>query len=936
MHSVNKRVKKNILDTLHGKLEDLESLWENHGLPEGIRQIYRNSMNKLSISQLKSFLKQEIFELENGSSLILICLQNILAREESIDSLNTLHSNLLKTKNWTYIDEIKAECAEMLSAYRMLTINLVEKLLEWKDFMSSELQTSDVDIEYSGEIYLHRIYHDMSFLKTSELGKIFDFIENDPFLMAPSKIARGKIYASCMLKDDKLSLILPIEIYNKAKSLYKLIQDECRKKDKNNIIIEHPDKSELSDVSLAEFQHKDSEKNIRKKKSYCKEYDVRLTNFERDQLDSSEHSVSFTKKSLLKQKNFEAKENPINNYRRKLLQQSIKHYENTAQLSEKKQKPIYQRKMNSSAPKSSKKLDPIIPRIKLKAKSSKRLLDPAIEYKKTYPKYFDESMIKPPSSLRKQYEIKRFLETEMQVYSDELFRNILDDLINEHINENFCKILIDECLQNLFEDQARVSSIDHKIMMIKQLKDLENGYVMIDVFEDILNTVLKDGVHNICEQSHNEIVTATNLSNVSKVQRENTKASTQILANYNFNYESSNENYHLQQINEKEKNIGIVIERYFSFLPEIYQSYLPTMSSLLLSANSHINPSWYWFAANNISGLLVFSISMENQKRIIIVHHISCIQIEIFEKFLILFENILQNQGFKSIEFPLMPINFQNIVKGRQFTGNSSVNNNTFQIRASCRMTINKEQILKEKYSDHMIEIGIWHSIISELILLKHNPSSKYTYSRLQKEIRDMNQIILSVPNFSYPFTGSQINLDIRPAHSCISLAGRPFLRFKNVKTKLSEDFTIYFIPSNIQSTNFFFVSHNNIYEELLSEFKTCKTDLFYKVEAMLQDTQKETITDELWVPCFSKNNQQECEWMSGYQISEQSYIHICEENLDIKVNCICQTSGMLKLKKKKNFISKDFIFGNINIGIEQEDITEILCCPLLVCLIHE
>ena len=224
MHSVNKRVKKNILDTLHGKLEDLESLWENHGLPEGIRQIYRNSMNKLSISQLKSFLKQEIFELENGSSLILICLQNILAREESIDSLNTLHSNLLRTKNWTYIDEIKAECAEMLSAYRMLTINLVEKLLEWKDFMSSELQTSDVDIEYSGEIYLHRIYHDMSFLKTSELGKIFDFIENDPFLMAPSKIARGKIYASCMLKDDKLSLILPIEIYNKAKSLYKLIQ----------------------------------------------------------------------------------------------------------------------------------------------------------------------------------------------------------------------------------------------------------------------------------------------------------------------------------------------------------------------------------------------------------------------------------------------------------------------------------------------------------------------------------------------------------------------------------------------------------------------------------------------------------------------------------------------------------------------------------------
>ena len=81
-------------ENMRNKLKDLESLWSHHQIPEDIRNIYRELLSSVSYTKLKSFLLTEIENLKNDSSLILICLNGILAREDSIRSIKLLNSNL--------------------------------------------------------------------------------------------------------------------------------------------------------------------------------------------------------------------------------------------------------------------------------------------------------------------------------------------------------------------------------------------------------------------------------------------------------------------------------------------------------------------------------------------------------------------------------------------------------------------------------------------------------------------------------------------------------------------------------------------------------------------------------------------------------------------------------------------------------------------------
>ena len=169
---------------------------------------------------------------------------------------------------------------------------------------------------------------------------------------------------------------------------------------------------------------------------------------------------------------------------------------------------------------------------------------------------------------------------------------------------------------------------------------------------------------------------------------------------------------------------------------------------------------------------------------------------------------------------------------------------NFLSISSNCQISSGKNNYATEETSYKMIEIGNWHCIINELRRLNH-VSSNVSLTRLQKEISEIFEI-LSYSQNSKKLLSSELALNLRFPCSCITQNKQNYIRFLNVYTKSFENYKIYLIPTTTSKVSIFFIESASLQEELQSEFKFCKTDLFYKVEILLKQNFEKSVTNEL------------------------------------------------------------------------------------------
>ena len=171
----------------------IEHEWENKSIPGYLREVYRSFILNLSLKKAIGFMVNEISDLKSNNSIAQICLKGINAREESLKSIKEMNDFLSRAIGWADMIDIKLECAEILHAHRMLTLNVTETIERWRDFFMFELNDFNPGFIYNGENYIEKLKTDLNFLKISELSKVFKFSsDSDPFLIFPSRLIEKK------------------------------------------------------------------------------------------------------------------------------------------------------------------------------------------------------------------------------------------------------------------------------------------------------------------------------------------------------------------------------------------------------------------------------------------------------------------------------------------------------------------------------------------------------------------------------------------------------------------------------------------------------------------------------------------------------------------------------------------------------------------------
>jgi hypothetical protein len=163
------------------------------------------------------------------------------------------------------------------------------------------------------------------------------------------------------------------------------------------------------------------------------------------------------------------------------------------------------------------------------------------------------------------------------------------------------------------------------------------------------------------------------------------------------------------------------------------------------------------------------------------------------------------------------------------------------------------------------------------------------------------------------------------------------FMRFKSPDIQVGSEFHIFNIPTSQQNIRAVFISFEGLKEELETDLRREKTDLFYKVENLLKSVSySQSDSTAFSVPSFSKKASWIINWMQGYEIPPQrdekvsQFIKKSFETIRINAEVAEPAAGILEVEKGFLF-DHSFIFCLTHTGLDR-----VLDMPLFVCLVEK
>lgn len=193
------------------KLKDsLIGIWDQKSIPEPQREVFLQTIEKLSVKKQSSMLVKEIDLLKSDKNTAQLAIRAVKAREHSLNELKDFADTILNPSS-----TIKHNSVESLLNLRMLSIHVVECIQAWRRSLHEidpESIPENLKFIWEGENYLIKMQNDTKFLGLTPMASFIDFVPNDPFFIHFRTI-NGKIelpvqnYLLKKIKDSETVLL---------------------------------------------------------------------------------------------------------------------------------------------------------------------------------------------------------------------------------------------------------------------------------------------------------------------------------------------------------------------------------------------------------------------------------------------------------------------------------------------------------------------------------------------------------------------------------------------------------------------------------------------------------------------------------------------------------------------------------------------------------
>lgn len=959
-------------DLIHSLKLQIEQEWKSKNIPFPLCEIYSLFISSLPKRKSVIFMQKEISDLRSYNSLVQVCLKGINAREESLYSIQDMAKYLSKAVDWDSLADIRIECAEILHAHRMLTLNVAESIERWKELFQYESNGFYASFIYNGENYLLKMRHDLDFLKTSELSKAFDFgQETDPFLLYPSKLIekhKAKVGSNYFIQDGEVIIPLPSVLLKRVQKM-----DYFLKEEENRVLL-NSDKNRVLGCKGVIFLEDSKQKNESLAKSvaeqiYREHINTQVLIIAQEQInDSVAKFISFDIDEALE---------PLIE---KIVLETLNQLESVGNKDNYLKTEV---KIEPSPPSPAEEIKPIfqlspnkLESIKRSSINAQKLQNfTAIEWyiRKLIEELIDEAdlesivnqcigqILVSRAKTAGPEEKRRLTLVYQNLQEEKLIELVFLDVLEEFVEMDWVLTLASSML-------IAVRNPDRK-KTFEPLK-INKPDLHVEEAEEFVHEVFTPGVHSpnevsLSSESENEAVEASHTSEaLIKIISEGKKEG----------------NYELSPFEGSSKSAFKSLELYFSNLPD--QKIFNSLQNLQKISQSCENCAWFWLKNNEETiGCLIFSNFIFDSRKAAVIHHFSTVSANQSPNLLTKAQVFLTNLTYSSIIINADQKKTQDFLVSTTLTSSKSIKikfpwsdsianytlidlpdtfiysnqPQTFKISMQSSSSISLSDHpteVPQKTSPEMFLIGNRNCILNSLFsILTENSvelsSSQYFPIRLQKDIMELLEIITSLDSFTYPL----LSLNKPSAHiyeSILNLSfhfpnittfpyiqnGRNYQYFTllNVKLYKSDLFSLFEVQTSISDLSAFIILYPNIFKELKTEIKGFKSDLFSKVDSILKTLPDSFVHANISLPGFTINAEWNVTWIKGLNFSEElnKSVQDCIEKVDLRMEFPMNFDGVLK---NIDFLvnTEDFVFG-----LRHKDLDSTLETPLLACLVRE
>ena len=216
----------------------LQSEWNSRGIPAEVQKVFNQTVWSLPRHKAMAIATRELEDLKHNRAAVQNAVRAAAAREESLGSIHEMNNYLKAVAGWEKMKDVQLECAELLHAHRILTINAVESIEKWRELIRSsalvnnEKSLMHIPFVWKSENYLVKMRNDLDFLGGTEFAKIFLFGEMDPLLVKPSqahkKIKEKKVDSNYFIQHGQVVVSLPSSLRPKVEYAEEILGKEIR------------------------------------------------------------------------------------------------------------------------------------------------------------------------------------------------------------------------------------------------------------------------------------------------------------------------------------------------------------------------------------------------------------------------------------------------------------------------------------------------------------------------------------------------------------------------------------------------------------------------------------------------------------------------------------------------------------------------------------
>jgi hypothetical protein len=625
--SITQDLSEDSISSLKQKLSDE---WEKKSVPVSLQKIVADKIWTLPRHKAVAVASRELEDLKKNRSAMMTAIRAVTAREESLKSIFEMENFLKQVPNWEKLKDVQLECAELLHAHRILSINAVESIEKWREVISFSAlvnnETGSIHIPFVWEEsnYLVKMRNDLDFLVNSEFRKVFHFDKNDPLLIKPSvpsiKIKEKKIDSNYFIQHGQVVVSLPSSLRLKVDLSEELIARELKFENSlepkhleelSNVIYEELCEEEVTNDAILYFGNNKSE--VLNPLSEALADDLLKTLLQDVVKDSKNELNSIQNESLAKDLTEKLIEKEIDSVLKEIAISELKSQEKS-----KKDQALKAQRLKEENENIARSIYNDLFSSLLENMTSEIFSQISLEKKEGEDKAKAAKTQKDNQIIAERI-MTSYIEEEVKKAVDEIGQGVKDQQVAKKSSEQLYESLILQLLTETASEVLNDQKSQKAALKSKALNDLSEQIFASLVLE------LDPDIQEICQSAFDY-----------ELQLYSDRS--ELIENVGLGFlkdDWEDSSFSFKKINTPELVTDKLVQEYFPKIPD-EERCVTADEEVLDSETRELEAQWFWgLKGNVIVGLLVFSVDFDrNDVRVINVHHITCLNWKFYQVFI--------------------------------------------------------------------------------------------------------------------------------------------------------------------------------------------------------------------------------------------------------------------------------------------------------------